>query len=177
MHYQTVFVSGGVAHHLAVWRDGDRRIKRQTDDTVEVYAEHTPGDADFRMSVLNKKKRLHTEIDRTNLYRIGNFTDWFDLGHGLRHPKGEYQLTKAAAPDGAPKAIERCTWFDLTRDHQVTHICWNTQRHLPLLIQSQQGTVVWRITAIDQHPIPPKTFDIQDAGYVHTNANEDIEKD
>lgn len=177
MHYQAVFNANGTDHHLEVWRDGDRRVKRRSDDVAETYAFHKPGDPEFHMSVLDKKKLIHTKIDRNNLYRIGNFTDWFDLGHGLKHPKGDYQLVAASAPHGAPKAISICKWYDLTQEQHATHICWSQEDRLPLLMQSESGTVVWRVTSLDRKPIPAKTFEIHDEGYVRNNANEDIERD
>ena len=177
LHYQAVFTSKGAEHQLEVWRDGDRRLKRRTDGAIETYAFRKPGDSEFHMSILDMKKRIHTQIDRTNLYRIGNFTDWFDLAHGLKHPKGEYRVAKAQAPDGAPKAINACQWYDLTQEKRTTHICWSAQSRIPLVIQAQDGEVVWRIATLDGKPIPAKTFDIHDEGFVRNDANQDVERD
>jgi hypothetical protein len=178
LHYQAVYTAKGEDHQLEVWRDGDRRVKRRTDDAVEMVASHNPGDAEFHLSILDKKKRIHTQIDRTNMYRIGNFADWFDLAHGLRHPKGTYLLSSATAPESAPKtAALTCKWYDLTQDNRTTHVCWSANIRLPMLIMSAQGKVIWRVTSLDQKPIPEKTFKIQDEGYVRNDANEDIESD
>ena len=177
LHYQAVFVAKNTEHRVEVWRDGDRLVKRRTDDALEIYASHKSGDAEFRMSILDLKKRIHTRIDRTNLYRIGNFTDWFDLAHGLKHPTGQYQLAKAEAPDGAPKALAACQWYDLTQETRTSHICWSTQSRIPLLIQADDGRAVWTIKSLDMKSIPSKTFEIHDEGFVRNNANEDIEKD
>ena len=96
LHYQAVFTAKGAEHHLEVWRDGEQRLKRRTDEAIETYAFRKPGDPEFHMSILDMKKRIHTRIDRTNLYRIGNFTDWFDLAHGLKHPMGEYRVAQGS---------------------------------------------------------------------------------
>ena len=175
LHYRAVFTSRGTEHQLEVWRDGERRLKRRTDEAIETYAFRKPGDSEFQMSILDRKKRIHTRIDRTNLYRIGNFTDWFDLSHGLKHPMGEYRLAKARTPDGAPKAA--CRWYDLTQDKRTTHICWSEQSRLPLVIQAQDGKVVWRVATWDRKPISAKTFAIHDEGFVRNDANQDIERD
>lgn len=177
LHYQAVFTSKGAQHQLEVWRDGERRVKRRTDDAVETYAFHKPGDPEFNMSILDMKKRINTRIDRTNLYRIGNFTDWFDLAHGLKHPTGAYRVSRVQAPDGAPKAIKACQWYDLTQDTRTTHICWSAQSRIPLVIQAQGGEVVWKVTSLDQKHIPAHTFDIHDEGFIHNDANQDIESD
>ncbi|MBK4738188.1 hypothetical protein [Noviherbaspirillum pedocola] len=177
LHYQAVYSSGGAEHRMEVWRDADRRVKRRTDDRVETYASHQPGDAEFDMSILDLKKRIHTKVSRTNLYRIGNFTDWFDLGHALRHPKGGYTLSAAMAPKDATKPLQSCSWYELKQDGRSSRICWSAQQHVPMLIAAQDGRVVWRITEIDRKPIPAKTFDIHDAGFVYNDANGDIEPD
>jgi len=177
LHYQAEFISKGTKHQLEVWRDGSRKLKRRTDDAVETYAFRKPGDSEFQMSVLDLQKKIHTQIDRTNLYRIGNFTDWFDLAHGLKHPMGEYQLAKTPAPAGAANSIKDCQWYDLTQSNRITHICWSEQSRLPLVIQAQDGNVVWRVAALDMKPIQAKTFVIHDEGFVHNDANQDIEKD
>ena len=129
------------------------------------------------MSILDRKKRIHTRIDRTNLYRIGNFVDWFDLAHGLRHPKGEYRIATAQAPEGGPKAISSCLWYDLIQDGHITHICWSEKSRLPLVIQGQRGEVLWRVAALDLKPIPTRIFEIHDEGFIRNDANQDIERD
>ena len=90
LHYSVAYRSGGAVHRMEVWRDGDRRLRRNTDQAITTFAFHQPGEAGYQLSILDRQKRVHTRIDRTNLYRIGEFTDWFDLAHGLRHPRGDY---------------------------------------------------------------------------------------
>jgi hypothetical protein len=94
-HFAAEYRTGGVAHRVEVWRDGERRIRRRTDDAAESIALRKPDSPEFKLSVFDLKRHIVTDIDRSNLYRIGNFTDWYDLGHGLRHPKGAYTLRAA----------------------------------------------------------------------------------
>jgi len=177
LHFQAKYFSKGSEHQLEVWRDGDGRLKRSTDKVVETYVFRQPGSNEFQMSILDKKKKIHTRVGRTNLYRIGNFTDWFDLAHGLKHPVGAYRIVKTQAPDGAPKAVEGCQWYDLTQNNRTTHICWSDRNRLPVVIQAEKGEVVWKLTSVDMKPIPAKTFEIHDEGFVRNDANEDIEGD
>ncbi len=177
LHYEAQVLTKNTEHTLQVWRDADRRLKRRTDDSLEVYVFRQPGDAEFQMSVLDLKKRIHTRIDRTNLYRIGNFTDWFDLAHGLKFPKGDYKLSMVDAPTGVPKPVRACRWYDMTQQSTVTHICWDTQTRLPMIIQDTQGRIVWRILSVDRLPLAATTFQIHDEGFVRNDANKDIEND
>ena len=176
-HFQATYLAGGLEHHVEVWRDGDRRIRRRTDDKAESFAIRTPGSPDYHLSVLGLGKKIRTDIDRDNLYRIGQFTDWFDLGHGLRHPQGSYRLVPAATPHGAARAIGACEWVALVQGAQTTHVCWSTTAKLPLLIQAADGRTVWRVTSVDHKPIANKVFAIHDEGFIRNDANADIERD
>ncbi len=177
LHYLAEFSSKGTQHQLELWRDGERRLKRRTDDSVEIYAFRKPDDSEFRLSILDLKRHIHTRVDRTNLYRIGNFTDWFDLAHGLKHPKGVYQLVPASAPQGETKPLTACQWYDLTQQQRTTHVCWSLKKHIPMIIQAQNLEVLWRVTALDQKPVLETHFVIHDEGFVQNDANQDIEND
>lgn len=176
LHYVAAYTSGGAVHRVEVWRDGDRRVRRCTDDAVETYGSHAPGEAEFRLSVLDLRRRIHTQVDRSGLYHLGRFTDWFDLTHALRHPQGAYRLTRAAVPRGAPAALDRCDWYALTQGDRTTHVCWSRRDRVPLLIVAD-GAAVWRITSLNRGPIPAGTFDVRDQGFVRNDAGADIEQD
>ena len=177
LHYVVALDSRGAEHRLEVWRDGDRRLKRRTDEAVEIYAFREARGPEFRLSILDRKRRIHTRIDRTNLYRIGSFTDWFDLAHGLKHPRGSYRLVQARAPGGAPKSVEPCRWYELVQEARTAHVCWSELSRIPLVIQTQDGRVSWRVTALDRRPIPASAFEIDDEGFVRNDAGADIEGD
>ena len=177
LHYQATYFAKGTEHSLEVWRDGDRRLKRRTDKDIETYVFRQPKSLEFRMSVLDMKKKIHTKVGRTNLYRLGSSIDWFDMAHGLKHPVGPYKLAKAQAPVAAPKGVESCQWYDLTQGNRTTHICWNAGNRLPVTIQGQNGEVLWKLTSADPKSIPAKTFEIHDEGFVLNDADQDIEGD
>lgn len=177
LHYTAVFASRGGEHRVEVWRAGQRRLKRVTDGALETYVTRRPGDAEFRMSVLDLRRRIHTRISRTNMYRIGAFFDWFDLAHALRRPKGAYRLATASPPKGVVRAIQPCTWYDLTQGARTTRVCWSARSRLPLLILSGGDRPQWRVTEVDERPIPPNTFRIHDQGFVRNDANQDIGND
>ena len=177
LHDKALVLAKGQERPLEVWRDHDRRLKRVTGDDLEVYATKSPGQTEFSLSILDKKKRIHTRIDRSNLYRIGNFADWFDLEHGLRHPAGPHRIAQTHAPKDAPQAAVPCTWYAITQDPRTTHVCWSTDYRIPALIVAEDGRVLWKLIAADRKPIPAGTFDIHDEGFVRNDANRDIEND
>ncbi len=177
LHFQATVANATSEHRLEIWRDGDRRLKRRTDDAVEIYAARRSGEVEYQLSVLDLRKRIHTRIDRSNLYRIGGFVDWFDLAHGLRRPSAAYRIARVPAPAGAPRPLEACDWYDLSQGPRRSFVCWSRRSRIPMLVQSETGQVVWRVTALDRRAIPPDAFTVRDEGFVRNDANADIEGD
>jgi hypothetical protein len=177
LHYSATYLSQGTEHHVQAWRNGARHVKRVTDGAVETYVTRENDGPEFHMTVLDRQRRIATRIDRSNLYRIGNFTDWYDMAHALRHPKGDYRLTRVNAPANAVRPVEPCTWYRLEQGGTDSNICWSTRAQLPLLVMTGTGNVVWRVKSLDRRRIAQSVFAIDDRGYVRNDANEDIERD
>lgn len=178
VHATVVFASGGTMHRMELWRDHERRILRTTDARLTTLATRTKG-ASYGMVVLDQARRTSTRISREDLYRIGAFTDWFDLGHGLRHPRGAYRLTATTSvvPATLPATPASCRWFDLAQGGGVSHLCWNARNRLPLLIATAAWVPVWQVTAIDRAAIPASRFALNECGYVRNDADRDVEGD
>ena len=178
LHFTATYSTGGGGHRLEVWRSGAAQLRRQTDGVLDTYVIRNPRDAEYRMVVLDRQRKIATRIDRSNLYRIGNFTDWFDLSHGLRHPKGAYTLVSTSAPAGAIRPTAPCQWYALDTGSQHSETCWSQKYRLPLLIYSgTPAKLVWRLDPPQTGRIDPRIFTIDDTGYVENDANQDIEKD
>lgn len=177
LHARVAFVSAGQDHRLELWRDHDRVIKRATDNAIVTFAAREKSGAGYQMAILDLKKRIRTDIGRTNLYRIGSFTDWFDLGHGLRHPLGTYQLKLATGPTPAVKPARACTWYSLTQQGHSSLICWSAADHFPMAIVAPDKKLVWRVQSLETRAIAASTFVIRDKGFIRNNANRDIEGD
>lgn len=176
-HFKATFASRGASHQMEVWRDGQRRLKRSTDGAIETYVVRKPASAEYQMVILDTPHKIVTRIDRSNLYRVGNFTDWFDLAHGLRHPKGDYRLVRSVAPAGAPRPLAACTWYGLTQAQHTVQVCWSARSRLPLLLVDQGGAVVWQVTQLDHKTVPAATFQVHDEGFVQNDANADMDRD
>ena len=177
LHYRASYAAGDAQHQVDVWVDRGTHLKRVTDAALEVHAERAQGDDDFRMHVLDLRRGIATRVDRTSLYRMGNFTDWFELAQGLRHPRGAYRLEPGAAPSGAPQATEACQWYALMQEGRTTQICWSAATRLPVLVLSAEGRTVWRVTQVDRDPIAAQQLEMHDEGYVHNDATRDVQDD
>ncbi|MDE2604290.1 MAG: hypothetical protein KGL68_00035 [Burkholderiales bacterium] len=178
LHYNAQYQARGASHRLEAWVDRGTRLKRVTDQAVETYAERADArDPEYRMTVLDRQRHIATRIDRTNLMRIGNFTDWFELAHALRVPRGDYRLERAATPAGASRPVAACDWYRVTQDAHASTVCWSRAAALPLSIVAEGGREVWRVTALERGPVAGAVFAIHDEGFVRNDANEDIEHD
>jgi hypothetical protein len=177
LNYRATYVVNGSEHQMEVWRDRDQRLKRRTDDKLETYLLKPSRQAEWHMVVLDLQRKMRTDIDRTNLYRIGHFTDWFSMSHALVRPTGSYSLTELNTTPVSEKPLSACRWYALNQGGAVSHICWSAELHLPLLITGAGGSTLWRVTAASKRPLPANVFAVHDAGFVRNDANADIKSD
>lgn len=154
-------------------------LRRKTDEVLDTYVVRNSADPlEYQMTVVDYRKRITTRIDRNNLIRLGHFSDWFDLAHGLRHPVGEYRLAPTSAPAGAPIPASACRWYVLSQGNTLNRICWSAREHLPMVIWSDaKASAVWRVTQVEHRPIGDDVFVLHDTGFVRNDANADIEGD
>jgi hypothetical protein len=177
LHYRASYVLRGQAHEVEIWRDGDQRLRRVTDGKIEVFAFRPAGGVEWRMVVLDRSRKLRTDIDRTNLGRIGHFTDWFGLANSLSRPLGPYMLSSMSTPKVSEPSIASCRWFLLTKDGVANAICWSMTARIPLLIADHEGRVQWKVMSFDRAKIPADTFVIEDEGFRRQDANQDVQAD
>ena len=182
-HFVATYQAAGGTHRLEVWREGEERLRRRTDDAIETVLQRAPGAAEWSMTVLDLGRRIRTDIDRSNLHRIGHFAGWFGMAHGLARPRGAYVLD-ALDQSQRPKlaTIAPCRWYRLAqgeRGEPPSAICWSAALALPLAITGAGGAgdVRWRVEVADTSPLAAGTFAIDDAGFVRTDANADIQAD
>lgn len=177
LYFQAHYQVNGKDHETELWRDGEHQLKRRTDARLETYVFKPDGSDEWRMVVLDLAHKIRTQIDRTNLLRIGHFTDWFSMAHALARPVGGYTLRALPTTAQMPVPVSRCRWYGLTRDGVESRICWSSALHLPLLITDSANQVAWHITKVDRTPLGASHFAISDAGFVHNDANEEIKGD
>lgn len=178
LHYRAEYSARGASHGLEAWLDRGTRLKRVTDTRSETYAVRAnASEPEYRMTVLDLDRKIATRVDRTNLLRLGQFTDWYELAHALRHPRGAYQLAHASAPARVPRPVASCDWYRLTQQGHSNAICWSREAALPLLIVDARGQVTWRVTSLERGHVADAVFVVHDRDFVHNDANEDIERD
>jgi hypothetical protein len=176
-HYRATYSLNGQEHQVEIWRDRNVNLKRRTDDAIETHVFKPPGQVEWKMVVLDLKRKIRTDIDRTNLYRIGHFTDWFSLAHSLTRPNGPYDLATLHEPVASAAPIATCRWYLLTQGERSSKVCWSAAWRVPLLITDRNDKVQWKITELDSGRFAADALRVDDHGFVRNNANEDIKAD
>ena len=124
----------GQTHQLVMWRDGDR-LRRDTDEKLSLYVTHGRDD---RFRVVDKGRKIAYDVRRTNLYRIGTFTDWSSLTTLVHEPANAPPLAKSGEPALTTQAGV-CRW----RVAPDRRYCWSSSWQLPLLVE-RQTTEGWK---------------------------------
>lgn len=163
-------------HRMELWRDGEARLRRDTDGRLTTIATHRAGDPAYRLDLYDHVRRIHSVLDRESLYRVGRFTDWRDLAYGVRHPATGYAITPVKVRVVTPP-IGKCDWYALESQGRRSLICWSRTDAFPLLIRDAQGRETWRVTARDNRPIDAGLFRPDARGYVLNKAAEEISGD
>jgi hypothetical protein len=180
VHYTAEYLGNGTIHHVAAWRDGDRRVMRRTDDRLEIYGEHDARGPDFTLTVVDLKRNIRSTVDRAHLAQIGHFMDWNDLAYALRRPVAGYRVAALAGKPALPEGVSAagpCRWFELTDQSRHWRICWSASAALPFLILDDEAHVQWRITSVEKGPIAASRFEAPTAGLVLNDVSADISGD
>ena len=91
--------ASGKTHEVRSWRDGDKRLRRDTDKAMSLFVTRASG-GDLSFEMVDRVQKVKTVVSRTNLYRVGLFSDWSALASNLAEPRIKYEL---AATDRVEK--------------------------------------------------------------------------
>ena len=133
VHFVARYVDGGgTRHSLEVWRRGQTFLHRRTDDRFDLFAVSDHPKAETRYRLIDRRRLIVADVTRTNLYRIGIYSDAFGLAHVLDPPKERYRIEAARAPRGID--AKGCRWKALVRSQTQparSLVCWSAAWGLP----------------------------------------------
>jgi len=170
----------GRTHRLEVWREADLRLRRRTDEAIDLYVEKSQsGEYEYRL--IDHDRKLLIRADRTTLYRVGIFSDWIGLAHVLKVPRGGYRVTAATRQSPASRRGE-CVWKRLERLMPVsstTEVCWSSAWGLPLEIGAPSEKDGWEsrfsVQEVGTFAPNPEIFALAREGLVEIDAGPDAE--
>ena len=144
VYFRADYLDGfGKPHRLQVWRDADRRLRRRTDELIDLYVERS-GDGDYGYRLVVHARKTIIRADRAMLYRIGIFSDWRSLAYVLDPPRGTYGLARDPS-EAASTSAESCDWFRLEAGSpsRVSRVCWSRRWGVPLAIDAMTSEGAW----------------------------------
>jgi hypothetical protein len=172
--------ANGAEHRQEVWREGSTRLRRVSDDRLDLLVERD-ADGEYQYRLADRERHIMVLADRTSLYRAGIFSDWEGLAHALSEPRTPYELTTS---DGVPdrSGIAPCLWTTMTSrsgDQPVSRICWSAEWGLPLSVQIRRGddwVTQFAITEARIFEPSDALFQADPAGYIEmdTRAGDDL---
>ena len=180
VHFRAVYRdSFDRAHELEMWRQADLRLRRRTDDSLDLYVEKSAsGEYEYRL--VDHHRNILIRADRTALYRIGVFSDWIGLAHVLKVPRGEYRITPSVRQSQA-SLRGQCVWrrLELTLPSPAaTEICWSPRWGLPLEIgiDGKDGfRSHFSVEEVGTFSNGPEIFAIARDGLIEIDAGPDAE--
>lgn len=181
IHFRASYADGaGKAHALEVWREGDERLRRDTDGKMSLYVKKRAG-GEYEYEVIDRENKTRVEVSRTNLYRIGVFSDWPSLATNLTKPPGAVTLTVGKRGTLRTK-IGDCRWIRVEAPPApAREICWSSALALPLAIERDLGEARFaRELTVDEVStrIPDgSVFQAPRDGFFEVDANRDIRGD
>jgi hypothetical protein len=165
--------ANGSEHHQQVWREGSRRLRRVSDDRVDLSVEKD-ANGEYQYRLADRARHVLVRADRSSLYRAGIFSDWDGLAHGLSEPRASHQIVSSNATEQTQ--LGPCSWVELTIMEPAAttaRICWSSEWALPLSIQMKHGdqwASDFAITAARRIEPSDALFQIEAAGYVEIDA-------
>ena len=172
----------GVEHLLHYWREGDKRLRRNTDGNVDLMVERL-ANGEHRYHVIDHHKKIITQIDQTNLHRIGQFSSWDDFARALTMPASGAKLVKTTNTD-ISVGDYRCSWYEVIptphgKTHETRqHICWSQLLGIPLKVTSErlngEKITTWLMDSASTLKLNNTAFTVNVEGYASVDANLDI---
>jgi hypothetical protein len=167
----------GQTHTLEAWRHGHDFLHRRTDNTLDLYAVEKP-DGELHYRIIEHRRKIVADVTRTNLYRVGIFSDYAGLAYVLQRPKNAFKIEATTAPTNL--RADNCSWKSITYDtaeSSPTLACWSAKAGLPMMIATgSPAKAIFRVTAIDHQELPPDEWRLPDPpqGYAMVDVNDEI---
>ncbi len=180
VYFRADYLDGvGKGHRLQVWREADRRLRRKTDERLDLHVERND-EGEYGYRLVDHARGIVIRTDRTMLYRIGIFSDWRGLAHVLDRPRETYAIAHverdiASTPHGS------CSWYRLETGSppRVSRVCWSAEWGVPLAIEAltNQGQWARRFTIEEIRIIQPdaRNFDVPQDGLLQVDVDPGVD--
>ncbi|MBV8848480.1 MAG: hypothetical protein JOZ16_02735 [Methylobacteriaceae bacterium] len=169
----------GIEHRQEVWRDGSRRVRRVTDDRLDLIVARD-ADGEYEYKLADRDRHILVIADRTSLYRAGIFSDWDAVAYAFSEPRAEHEIIASGGSEQT--ASGPCSWTTLivkAPAASTNRVCWSAEWGLPLSIQDRRNNewqTQFEIIELRTFQSSDAVFETAPAGYVEMDmrAGEDL---
>lgn len=145
-------------HRVHLWREGDKRLRRDTSGS-RIQIERATGSDDLYRII--RPDGVGYRVHQRNLFRISLAADWASLATLLARPREEVRVSalRHAAPPSA-RRFGSCRWSEVRA--RGLRICWSARLQLPLALEEKTGPGFresLRIESLREGPIAAAIFD------------------
>ena len=157
------------AQVLELWREGDRRLRRRTGETLEVWSEDQgpKGEPAYALTVVDRKERTLRRLTVEYSGKMGPAFTWWPLAHLLPLPGPRYTLERLPER-GLRVGSAKCDWYRFVpAGLPEERICWSREYAVALRHEQKRGEGWWtRLTVEKVEPLGDKAraFQLDDAG-------------
>lgn len=132
----------GGAHGLELWREGEKRLRRRSDDVLEIAVEDVgpPGAPAYAFTVADLRDHTVRRLTPEQARRLGPVYTWWSLAHLLGLPAPRSTLQRAPEP-GLKVGPARCDWYRYVPEGlPEERICWSREFAVALRVERKQGS-------------------------------------
>lgn len=166
VHFRASYIDArGAKHALEVWRDGDRRVRRETDGRVVVVSKRGDDDS-IELEVMDKLRDVAFRATRDEFAHLGIFPDFSGLGTVLARPQVAVRVT---ALGEERTAMGACRWFRVARAAGPSdEVCWAARWGVPLRLRraptpagSKEAMTLFEVTLLEARSAPESLFELK----------------
>jgi hypothetical protein len=153
VHYRGRYrTAEGPWHAVEVWRDGETRLRRRTDDRLEIHAHRSHRGEAPSLVVVDLQRRAAFSGDPAALMEAGVRADWNELARSMAAPRPGQRLVPLGRQERTP--LGPCRLYRLAG----SSLCWSARWQLPLVIRDRAGRTLLVVESVEEGPFPDEVF-------------------
>jgi hypothetical protein len=142
----------GGAHVLELWREGERRLRRRTDEALEVWSEDQgpAGAPAYALTVVDRRASTLRRLTVEGGVKLGPAFTWWPLAHLLPLPGPRYTLERLPER-GLRVGSARCDWYRFVpAGLPEERICWSREYAVALRHEQKRGEGWWTRLSVEK---------------------------
>jgi hypothetical protein len=140
-----------------VWREDGVRVRRSTDDRVDMFVERREGGL---VVTMHDRKHARTySVDDQQLLALGRPLHWTDVAYEVKLPRGDEPVTRGNAVRARGAGARTCQPFTVGAGRDRFTFCWSDALKLPVVVKNGRGEIVFELQEASTGAPAPGSYD------------------